>query len=292
MPPMKREDPESSQGRAKQLTVEFIQSICLHIALIGLTGLVLFPLLWMVSVSLMSMDEAGHFPPPLLPESASLLHYRVLFEQMDVGLYAWNSTLIAGLVSLYSVLFNSMAGYAFAKLHFPGKDRLFSALLSLMVIPSQAAMLPLFLILKEMNLVNTYAGIIIPGMVSIFGIFMVRQYALTIPDSLLDAARIDGASEFRIYWSLVLPVCRPVLVTLAIFSFMGSWNDFMWPLIVLSGGGRYTLPVGLANLMGEHVQDVELMMGGAVLTVLPVIVLFFLLQRHYMAGLVSGGLKG
>jgi len=144
---------------------------------------------------------------------------------------------------------------------------------------------------KEMGLVNTYAGVIVPGMASIFGIFLVRQYALSIPQSLLDAARIDGAGELRIYWSLVLPFCRPILVTLAVFTFMGTWNDFMWPLIVLSDDRLYTLPVALANLAGEHVQDTELMMAGAVITVVPVMLLFVALQRYYIAGIMRGAVR-
>ena len=161
----------------------------------------------------------------------------------------------------------------------------------MMGIPSQAAMLPLFLMIKELGLINTYAGIIMPGMSSVFGIFLIRQYLKSVPDSLLDAARIDGAGEFRIYRSLILPLSKPVLVSLAVFTFMGSWNDFMWPLIILSQEDRYTLPVALANLMGEHVQDPQLMMAGAVLTILPVVVLFLLLQRYYLEGLVAGGVK-
>jgi multiple sugar transport system permease protein len=140
--------------------------------------------------------------------------------------------------------------------------------------------------------VNTYLGVIVPGMASLFGIFLVRQYALSIPDTLLDAARIDGAGELRIWWSIVLPACRPVLVTLAVFTFLGTWNDFLWPLVVLVDDDRYTLPVALANLSGEHVQDVELMMAGSVLTILPVVALFVALQRHYIAGILSGALKG
>jgi multiple sugar transport system permease protein len=145
--------------------------------------------------------------------------------------------------------------------------------------------------LKQFGLVNTYAGVILPGMASVFGIFMIRQYARSIPDSLLDAARIDGAGEWRIFRSVVLPLCRPILVTLALFSFLGSWNDFLWPLIVLSDGDRYTLPVALANLLGEHAQDTELMMAGAVVTTLPAVLVFLLLQRHYLAGLAAGALK-
>ena len=142
-----------------------------------------------------------------------------------------------------------------------------------------------------MGCVNSYWGVIIPGMASIFGIFLIRQYALSIPDSLLDAARIDGAGELRIYWSLVLPACKPILVTLAIFTFMGTWNDFLWPLIVLTDSDLYTLPVALANLAGEHVQDTELMMAGSVLTILPVVVLFMALQRSYIEGIMTGAGK-
>jgi multiple sugar transport system permease protein len=144
---------------------------------------------------------------------------------------------------------------------------------------------------RELGLVNTYAGVLVPGLASIFGIFLVRQHALAIPQSLLDAARIDGAGEWRIYRSVVVPAIRPVLITLGVFTFMGTWNDFLWPLIVLSDARRYTLPVALANLLGEHVQYAELMMAGAVLTVLPVVVMFFALQRYYVAGIVSGAIK-
>jgi multiple sugar transport system permease protein len=165
-------------------------------------------------------------------------------------------------------------------------------LLAALVIPSQVAMMPLFLLLKQLGLVNTYAGAIVPGIASIFGIFLVRQYARSIPDDLLEAARIDGAGEFRIFWQIVLPALRPILVTLAVFSFLGAWNDFMWPLIVLSDQDLYTLPVALASLSREHVQDNELMMAGSVVTVLPVLLLFLALQRYYLQGLLVGSVKG
>ncbi len=153
-------------------------------------------------------------------------------------------------------------------------------------------MLPLFLLLKQMGFINTYIGVIIPGMATIFGIFLMRQYVYSIPDSLIEAARIDGASDFRIYWKIILPLAKPILVTLAIFTFMGAWNDFLWPLIVLTKDSMYTLPVALANLMGEHAQDTELMMAGAVLTILPVLVIFLVLQKYYIRGIMIGGVKG
>jgi multiple sugar transport system permease protein len=185
-----------------------------------------------------------------------------------------------------------MAGYAFARLRFRGRERTFGVLLIALVVPPQVGMLPLFLILKQLHLVNTYWGAIIPSMVTMFGIFLIRQFMLSVPQELLEAARIDGASEWRIYWSIVLPLARPILATLATFMFMSSWNDFMWPLIVLSDQAHYTLPVAIANLMGEHVQDVELMMASSVLTVLPVLLLFIILQRYYVEGLMAGSIKG
>jgi multiple sugar transport system permease protein len=154
------------------------------------------------------------------------------------------------------------------------------------------SMLPLFLLMKQLGLVNTYWGVIIPSLASIFGIFLIRQYALSVPDELLDAARIDGASEGRIYLSIVLPVIRPILATLAIWTFLTTWNDFMWPLVVLSDQRKYTLPVALASLVGEHVQDTELMMAGSVLTVFPVLIVFLLLQRYYVEGVMAGSVKG
>lgn len=258
--------------------------------LVGL-GLTLLPLIWMLSASLMPAGEANVYPPRLFPSRITLEHYHALFTRLDLARYLLNSTLLATAVTLISLLLNSMAGYAFAKLRFPGRNRLFKVLLAALVIPAQVSMLPLFLLLKQMGFVNTYWGVIIPGMASIFGIFLIRQYALSISDSLLDAARIDGAGEFRIYWSLVLPLCKPILVTLAIFTFMGTWNDFMWPLIVLTDNDMYTLPVALANLLGEHVQDTEMMMAGAVLTVLPVMLVFMVLQKSYIKGIMIGGVK-
>jgi len=185
-----------------------------------------------------------------------------------------------------------MAGYAFAKFKFRGKNSLFNLLLSSMIIPSQVTMLPLFLMLKTFGMINTYWALVIPGMANIFGIFLIRQYALSIPDSLIEAAKIDGASDFRIYRSVVLPLCKPILITLGLFTFMGSWNDFLWPLIVMTDNSMYTLPVALANLMGEHTKDIELMMAGAVITILPVLILFLVLQKHYIKGILMGSVKG
>jgi multiple sugar transport system permease protein len=251
----------------------------------------LAPLVWMLAASFMRAGEASSFPPPLLPAEPTLAHYRALLSGGGLGRQFINSLGLAVTATLLSTTFNTLAGYAFAKLHFAGRDRLFALLIAALVIPGQVAMLPLFLMLKGMGLVNSYAGVLIPSLAGIFGIFLVRQYARGIPDELIEAARMDGAGEFRIFFTVVLPLLTPVLATLAVFAFLGSWNDFMWPLIVLTDGELHTLPVALAALSREHVQDSELMMAGAVITVLPVLALFLLLQRYYLQGLTMGGVK-
>ncbi|HEU5211106.1 MAG TPA: carbohydrate ABC transporter permease [Longimicrobiales bacterium] len=268
------------------------QRLLLYVLLLLGAVIALLPMVWMVSASLMPAGAANSYPPRLFPETVTFEHYRALFTRLNLGRYLLNSTFIATVVTTISLLINSMAGYAFAKLCFRGRDRVFRLLSMGLVIPVQVSMLPLFLLMREMGLINTYWGVIIPSMASIFGIFLVRQYAFSIPDDLLDAARVDGAGELRIYLSIVLPVIRPILATLAIWTFLSTWNDFMWPLIVLSDDSMFTLPVALANLSGERVQDTELMMAGAVLTVLPVMLVFLVLQRYYVEGITLGSVKG
>ncbi|MGH7508257.1 MAG: carbohydrate ABC transporter permease [Gemmatimonadales bacterium] len=249
-------------------------------------------MLWMLAASFMPAGEASSYPPRLLPSRPTVDHYRTLFTRLDLGRSLLNSGIVALTVTALSLLINSMAGYALAKLRFRLRERLFRTLSVGLLLPVQVSMLPLFLMFKELGLVNTYWGVIIPSLASIFGIFLIRQYTLALPDDLLDAARIDGASELRIYWSVALPVIRPILATIAIWTFLTTWNDFMWPLIVLSDEAKYTLPVALANLSGEHVQDTELMMAGAVVTVLPVMLAFLLLQRYFIQGVMAGSVKG
>jgi len=267
-------------------------SVWLHAALIALGLLTIVPMAWMVAASFMRPGEANTMPPPMLPKAATSEHYVALFTRLNLLRNLLNSVLIAGVTTGVSLILNAMAGYAFAKLRFAGRDRLFGLLLVGLVVPAQVGMLPLFLMVQKMGLVNTPLGVMIPGLASIFGIFMIRQYALGIPDELLDAARVDGASELRIFSSIVFPLLKPILVTWTVFSFMAQWNDFMWPLIVLSDERKFTLPVALASLVGEHVQDTELMMAGSVITVIPVLVLFLALQRQYIRGVMMGSLKG
>ena len=265
-------------------------SITLLAALVTLVTVA--PLLWMLSVSFMAPGEAAQFPPPLLPKNPGLENYRTLFGTFGIGRFLANSLLVSTLATALALLFTVPAGYAFAKLRFKGRDATFRLLVAALVIPGQIGMLPLFLELKAMGLVNSYAGALVPWLAGIFGIFLVRQYCLSIPDEMLEAARIDGASEGQILRQIVLPILTPIIVTLALFVFLGSWNDFMWPLIVLADQDLYTLPVALAAMSREHVQDNELMMAGAVVTTLPVLLLFLALQRFYLSGLLTGSIKG
>ena len=269
-----------------------VKAVALNLAVALIALVVMFPLAWMVSVSFMSTGEAATFPPPLLPETWTLDHYRDLFVTQGMGRYLWNSFALASLATGLALAFTVPAGYAFAKLRFKGRERVFRLLVAALVVPAQIGTLPLFLMLKQMGLVNTYAGALVPWLASIFGLFLVRQYSLSIPDEMLEAARIDGASEGQIFRRVVLPTLQPIIVTLALFVFLGSWNDFLWPLIILTDQSNYTLPVALAALAREHVQDIEMMMAGAVITVAPVLILFLALQRYYIRGMLAGSVKG
>src|SRR5207244_2626953 len=223
-------------------------------ALAALAALTLFPLAWMVCASLMVPGEASTYPPPVLPASATLENYRVLFAAHALVRQAVNSLLISLLATALSLLFSLSAGYAFAKLRFWGRERIFRLLLGALVIPAQITMMPLFFMLKRMGLVNSVPGVLVPWLASVFGIYLVREYARSIPDELLEAARMDGAGEWRIFVKVVLPLLKPIIVTLAVIAFMGCWNDFMWPLVVLTDRDMQTLPVALATSSRVQVE--------------------------------------
>ncbi|TXC72759.1 carbohydrate ABC transporter permease [Sphingomonas ginsenosidivorax] len=255
----------------------------------------------MVVVSFMPRGESTTLPTPLWPSRWSLENYHELLvrRQFDGAWFDYrivpalvNSIGVAAVSTALGLLLTVPAGYAFAKLRFRGRERGLQLLIASLVVPGQVAMLPLFLIFKELGLVNSYAGVILPSLAGIFAILFVRQATLAIPDEMLDAARIDGASEARIFRSIVLPLLTPIVVTLALFLFLGSWNDFLWPLIVLADQHLYTLPVAVAAIAREHAADGELMMAAAVVTTMPVLLLFLALQRYYLTGLLGGSIKG
>jgi multiple sugar transport system permease protein len=263
----------------------------LYIFLTITSVMTLIPFIWMVSASFMPDGKASVFPPVFFPDKIVLDQYHYLLTRLNIGRNFLNSFLLSSTVTFFSLFFNSMAGYAFAKYRFRGKNKLFNLLLVNMIVPSQVTMLPLFLMLKSVGLINTYMAIIVTGLANIFGIFLIRQYCLSIPDSLIEAAKMDGATDFQIYRKIILPLIVPILITLGIFSFLGTWNDFLWPLIALTDESMYTLPVALSSLMLEHTKDPELMMAGSVITIIPVIIVFLVLQRYYIKGMMMGSVK-
>ena len=277
------------------------RAILANAAVVLLTALTIAPLLYMVIVSFMPRGESSNLPTPLWPSRWSLENYHELLVRRLID-GAWfdyrivpalfNSVAIAMISTLLGLLLTVPAGYAFAKLRFRGRERLLKILIASLVVPGQVAMLPLFLIFKQLGLVNSYAGVILPSLAGIFAILFVRQATLAIPDEMIDAARIDGASETRIFVTIVLPLLTPIVVTLALFMFLGSWNDFLWPLIVLADQHLYTLPVAVAAIAREHSADGELMMAAAVVTTMPVLLLFLAMQRYYLTGLLGGSVKG
>ncbi len=277
------------------------RAILANAAVVLLTTLTIAPLLYMVIVSFMPRGESSNLPTPLWPSHWSMENYHELLVRRLID-GAWfdyrivpalfNSIAIAAISTLLGLLLTVPAGYAFAKLRFRGRERLLKILIASLVVPGQVAMLPLFLIFKQLGLVNSYAGVILPSLAGIFAILFVRQATLAIPDEMIDAARIDGASEARIFVTIVLPLLTPIVVTLALFMFLGSWNDFLWPLIVLADQQLYTLPVAVAEIAREHSADGELMMAAAVVTTMPVLLLFLAMQRYYLTGLLGGSVKG
>jgi len=268
-----------------------VEKAAVTLLLLTAACLALFPLLWMVSMSFMPEAEANAFPARLFPQHPTLHNYAELFGYQNMGRIVLNSLLVSVLATCLSLAFNVTAGYAFAKLQFKGRDKLFQTLLAALVIPGQLTMLPLFFLLKTLHLLNSYLGVVVPFMASLFGIFLVRQYALGVPDEMLQAARVDGASEWQVFRRIVLPNLWPIIVTLGVFTFLTAWNDFLWPLIVLSDDNYYTLPLAIASLSQEHIQDQGMVMAGATVTIAPVILLFVALQRHYVRGLLSGSVK-
>ena len=277
------------------------RAILANTAVVVLTALTIAPLIYMVIVSFMPRGESSSLPTPLWPSHWSLENYHELLVRRLID-GAWfdyrivpalfNSIAIAAISTLLGLLLTVPAGYAFAKLRFRGRERLLKILIASLVVPGQVAMLPLFQIFKQLGLVNSYAGVILPSLAGIFAILFVRQATLAIPDEMIDAARIDGASEGRIFVAIVLPLLTPIVVTLALFLFLGSWNDFLWPLIVLADQHLYTLPVAVAAIAREHSADGELMMAAAVVTTMPVLLLFLAMQRYYLTGLLGGSVKG
>lgn len=253
--------------------------------------LMLVPFAWMLLTSVKTMSEAVAVPPVLFPAEPQWGNYAYVFQLLDFGrLYV--NTIVATVIRVASQLvLCAMAGYAFARLSFPGKNLLFALVLSVMMIPPLMYVIPKFLLMTDFGWVNTAQGWIVPGLFSAFGTFVMRQFFLTLPRELHEAAKIDGAGPFRTFFSIMLPLARSGLIALAIFVTLWSWNDFMWPLIVLNSPDKLPLSVGLAAMRGEHDTNFPAMMAGSVLAVLPMLVLFFILQKRFIEGLAFTGSK-
>ena len=257
-------------------------------------GLVIMatPFAWMLLGSLKTDAELRRSPPTWLPEDASLDNYNELFDRLDFPQFFFNSTLVAVVVTLGNLLFCSMVGYALAKIEFPGRRALFLLVMATLMIPGMVTFVPLFVLVSNVGLVNTYPGLILPYLAGPFGVFLMRQYISGLPDELIDAARVDGAGELRIFRSVIMPLCGPALATLGILTFLASWNNFLWPLVVATSEDKYTLPVALALYsVGQNSTEYGLLMGGAVVVVVPVLILFVALQRHFVQGIAMTGIK-
>ncbi len=251
------------------------------------------PFLWMLLGSLKTEAEFLVSPPTFLPKAPSTDNFDRLFTQLDFPRFFFNSSLVAIFVTVGNVLFCPMLGYALAKLQWRGKRPIMGLVLATLMIPAGITLIPNFVLMANLGLVNTYPGLILPFLVGPFGVFLTRQFMYGIPDELLEAARIDGANEWRIFWQVVIPLTIPVLATLGILTFLGSWNSFIYPLVMAQEPEMYTLPVALATFAtGDHQSDHGMLMAGSVVLVVPVLVIFILFQRWITEGIATTGLKG
>ena len=258
---------------------------------VGLVLMVL-PFAWMVISSVKPDAEVTAVPPTWWPHEITFANYRLLFTKLDFPRYFMNSVLVAGAVTLGNIVFCSMLGYALAKLDFPGKKVVFGLVLATLMIPGVVTFVPLFILTTNLGLTDTLPGMFLPFLAGPFGVFLMRQFFMSLPDELIHAARVDGAGEFRIFWSIMLPLCRPALATLGILTFLASWNNFLWPLVVAQSEDKYTLPVALSiYAIGENKADYGLLMAGSVAIIVPVLVVFLVLQKHFVRGIAMTGIK-
>lgn len=251
----------------------------------------LTPLIWMVLASFKTLPEILAFPPTILPKHVNLDNYKAVFKTADFVRYFINSVIISAISVVSVLLTSSLAGYAFAKFRFPGRDVLFVVVLATLMIPFQVRVIPLYVLASDLNLLNTYGGMVLPSLVDAFGIFLMRQYMMSIPTQLIESARVDGAGELRIFFQIVLPLTRPALSALTIFTLVTSWESFLWPLLVASSPDMYTLPLGLAQFAGRFLTRTDLQMAAATMTVLPLLIVFLFMQRRFIEGMATTGLK-
>ncbi|WP_079184341.1 carbohydrate ABC transporter permease [Streptomyces uncialis] len=252
------------------------------------------PFLWMALSAFKTDQDLTASPPVWLPTEWTLGNFERLLDRLDLPRYFLNSLLVATLVTVSNLVFCSMLGYALAKLHFAGRNKVFGLVLGALMVPGNLMLLPLFVLMSKLQLIDTYAALVLPFAAGAFGVFLMRQFMQSIPDELLEAARMDGAGEWYIFWRIVMPLVKPALATLTIFTFLGSWNNFVWPLIATNDPDKYTLPVALATFATDPNQSAGsngMLMAGSFLIVLPVLLVFAVLQRHFTQGIATAGMK-
>jgi multiple sugar transport system permease protein len=272
------------RGRHRRLGV--------YAALIVAGALTVMPFVWMLLGSVKPDGEILADPGGWLPHSPTLANYRQWFDALRIGTFFRNSAIVAVCTVLGNLLFCSMVGYALAKLHFPGKRLLFVLVMVTLMVPGVVTFVPLFVVVAKLHLINTYAGLVLPFLTSPLGVFLMRQFIRSIPDELIEAARIDGAGEIRIFARIVLPLSGPALATLGIMTFLASWNNFLWPLVVAQNQDRYTLPVALSlYATGEQATNYGLLLAGSVMVITPIVAAFVALQRWFVQGVATVGLK-
>ncbi|HBT38803.1 MAG: carbohydrate ABC transporter permease [Pseudothermotoga sp.] len=257
-----------------------------------MAAIMILPFLWMISTSFKTPAEIFVLPPRWIPKEPALENYRELFASINFGRPFMNTVIVASSITFLSLLISSMAGYAFAKFRFKGRDKLFFLILATLMVPGQMTMIPVFLLLRQLGLLNTYAGLILPGVASAFNIFFMRQFIMTIPNELIEAAKMDGARESFIFFRIILPLSKPALTTIAIFTFTGSWNSFLWPLIIAQDERMYTLPVAVSVLAGQYGENLGIQMAGSCVVITPILVFFLFAQRYFIKGIALTGLKG
>jgi multiple sugar transport system permease protein len=272
-----------------------IATIALNVVVAFFGILIVFPLVWMISASFKPLVEIYRYPPTLIPENFTLGNYTRLFTDWPFWNWYFNSFIVSTFLTLAQLFFTSLAGFGFAKYRFKGNRPLFILLLGSTMIPFQLILVPLFIFMSQFGWTDSYWSLTIPFMAPAFGIFLMRQFIVSIPSELIEAARMDGASEFGIYWRIMLPLLRPALATLSILQFLGTWNSFLWPLAVLRNTVNMTLPVGLATMAGNLTAGSEppigASMAAATLVTIPVIAVFVMVQGQYIAGLTAGSVK-
>jgi multiple sugar transport system permease protein len=263
-----------------------------YVVLVVASVLTLLPFVWMLLGSFKTQGELLRRPVTWWPEEPTLANYTAWFTDLGIGQFFTNSLVVAVVTVLGNLVFCSMVGYALAKMTFPGKRVLFALVMVTLMVPGVVTFVPLFVMVSQLGLVNTYPGLILPFLVSPLGVFLMRQFMLGIPDSLIEAARIDGAGELRTFARIVMPLCGPPLATLGILTFLGSWNNFLWPLVAAQSEEKYTLPVALALFStGQNATDYGLLLAGAVLVIAPIVLLFVALQRYFVQGVAATGIK-